>query len=158
MRLISLTQGKFAMVDDVDFDWLNQWKWYPRKWKGSRTTYVVRNVSVKEFSSVGKRQLTMHEMLLPGVSKVDHKDNDGLNNQRQNLRPATHQENIANARGRAGHSSPYKGVRFRADRGRYQARLGKIYLGSFDTAEDAARKYNVAAKKQYGEFAHLNPV
>lgn len=158
MKLIPLTQDKFAKVDDADFDWLSQFKWYPHKWKRSRAIYAVRNVSAKEFPLVGKKQLTMHEMLLPGVPKVDHKDNDGLNNQRHNLRAATHQQNIANARGRIGHSSPFKGVRFRADRSCYQARLGKTYLGSFDTAEDAARTYNAAAKKQYGDFAYLNPV
>lgn len=158
MRLIALTQGKFARVDDADFDWLNQWKWCAHKWARSGVWYAVRNLSISESRALGKKQIQMHQALLPEVVRVDHRDHDGLNNQRNNLRSATHSQNMANARKRMNNPSPFKGVRFRADRGYWQARLGEKHLGSFGTAKDAARAYNAAAEKQYGEFACLNPI
>lgn len=98
----------------------------------------------------------MHRMLMPGVPRVDHWDHDGLNNQRYNLRPASHAQNIANSRKRVNNRSPFKGVRFRVDKESWQARLGQQHLGYFVTAKEAAAAYDRAAIQKYGEFATLN--
>jgi hypothetical protein len=161
VRLISLTQGKFAKVDDADFDWLNQWKWCAHKWEKSKSWYAVRNLSPSERTLEGRSQIKMHQALMPGVL-VDHRDLDGLNNQRHNLRAATRKQNAQNCVRRSHSQQPLKGVRFRADKNKWQARIvsnGKeIFLGYFLTMQDAALAYNQAAISLFGEFARINPI
>lgn len=97
----------------------------------------------------------MHTFLT-GWRRTDHKNRDGLDNRRENLREATDSLNNVNRRKMSKH--PYKGV-FRQTNGRWAARVGsgsEFYLGTFDTIEEAAMAYDVAAKQRYGEFALLN--
>jgi hypothetical protein len=81
-KLIPLTQGKFAIVDNADFDWLNQWKWYAVK---SYNTWYARR-----FSSI-----PMHRQIMsaPSGTEIDHRNHNGLDNRRQNLRFSTSAEN-----------------------------------------------------------------
>lgn len=163
MKEIQLTQGKVALVDDKDFEALNQFKW--TACKGKNIWYAQRKLSIK--NKRGNRiKVKMHrEILGLGTTEeddimVDHKDHNGLNNQRDNLRPATPQQNMANARNRVGCISNFKGVTFRGTT--WVARIGvgrkRLYLGSFKTEVDAALAYNEAAKKHFGDFAHLNSI
>jgi len=91
---------------------------------------------------------------------VDHKNNNGLDNQRDNLRPATYSTNQFNQTKRANRSSQYKGVYLHKSRGKWMARIRKMYketfLGYFDNEIDAAKAYDVAAKQMFGEYAKLN--
>lgn len=85
MKLISLTQGKFAKVDDDDYDYLMQWKWFA--YKGYKTYYSARSVKVSENLSI--RSNSMHRQIMnvfDSETKVDHKNHNGLDNQRSNLR------------------------------------------------------------------------
>lgn len=157
MKQIPLTQGMFALVDDEDFEWLNQWKWYAKK--DSATYYAVR----------GSRNKTirMHRLILGLTDKnifADHIDHNGLNNQRSNLRKATHTQNLRNKQ-KTGKGSKYLGVCRINNKGgstTYRAIISvnntTIYLGAFRIEEDAARAYNEAAIKYSGEFANLNKV
>jgi AP2 domain. len=151
MKSISLTQGKVALVDDGDFDWLNQWKWSVNR--SSSKMYAV---------TWGKRNaVSMHRVILGDACEgmdVDHIDGDGLNNQRSNLRVCTRGDNSRNRKKSNQNNYQYKGV-FPIGR-KWRAVIsvnGKTtHLGMFDNAEDAARAYDIKAKELYGEFANLN--
>lgn len=106
----------------------------------------------------------MHRAILdpPRGVLVDHVDGNGLNNCRANLRTCTYAENSRNRRPAVGHSSRYLGVTFARSVGRWQAGItvaGKsVYLGQYDTEEEAAQAYNVAAIGHHGSFARLNAI
>lgn len=158
MKIIWLTKGQFTLVDDEDFERLNKWKWYAHK--GTSTFYACRreNVAYKKYVSI-----SMHRYLL-GLSDsktmADHKDGNGLNNQRANLRGATRSQNAANSRNRKDGSSKYKGVSWTVRDKRWAANIDlnsvRISLGYFINEADAAIAYNEAAIKYHGQFAKIN--
>lgn len=156
MQIIPLTQGKVARVDDVDFAWAMQWKWHAKRerLKDSDLWYAVRTQY-----SPRKHTVTMHRGIaeragLPASRYYDHQDRDGLNNQRENIRPCTPTQNMANRRKFPGKTSSLKGVCW--DRG-WRARIrvnGKLFnLGRFTNEQSAAAAYQIAAQKHFGEFA-----
>jgi hypothetical protein len=178
MRRILLTQGKFAIVDDADYEWLNQWTWRAQhRYHSNNVWYAVRQVRLSSLSNGNKRKFYAMHRIIMGLDgsklTVDHIDGDGLNNQRVNLRICTLQQNLQNQR-RAWNKtgSSYKGVFFikrnyhghyckkEADRLKYRAIIwcgGKhITLGSYKTEIEAALAYDAAALKYFGEYARLN--
>jgi len=154
MKEIQLTRGKVALVDDEDFEWLNKFNWIAAKRKF--TYYANRSVR-----KGGCRVIAMHRLIL-GIedSKIhgEHRDGDGLNNQRYNLRQATSAQNQAN-RGSFG-KSIYKGVYKMNNRPGFISKISherkSQYLGYFRSDKKAAKAYDKAAFKLYGEFARLN--
>lgn len=154
-KVIQLTQGKTTIVDDADFDWLNQYKWYLGSSRGM--FYAKREDRGKE--------VKMHRLILgltdPKI-EGDHRDRDGLNNQRNNLRVATRSQNCHNRRSRINSFSKYKGVCFKKQTSKWVARIftnGKNkHLGYFDLEIEAAVAYNNEALNLHGEFANLNVV
>ena len=152
MREIQLTKGKVAFVDDDDFENLSQYKWNATKGKAS--WYASRGKS-------HQGNIKMHRMIMdaPAELQVDHRDGNGLNNQKSNLRLATNGQNKQNARLQRNSTSGYKGVHQRAN-GRWQAQISHDnnyhYLGLFDTPVEAARAYDAKAKELLGEFARFN--
>lgn len=160
MKEILLTQGKVALVDDEDYEYLNQWKWHAYKCRN--TYYAGRNSSRK---NPPKRIIQMHRIILgltDGNILIDHQDHNGLNNQRNNLRKATKAQNQQNSLSFRKSTSIYKGVVKHKNHGKWQAQIAKegkhFYLGVFNTQKDAAIAYNTAAKELHGEFAALNEV
>ncbi len=157
MKKIPLTRGKFALVDDEDFEWLSEFKWYCSSCTQSGVTrfYAARNMKI-----YGKpRTRSMHRIMI-GVPnlQVDHKDGNGLNNQRENLRLCTQSQNLAN---QVNHKhGGFKGVHFMKSFNKWHAYINKerrrFNLGYFDYAVDAAISYNEKAKELFGEFANLN--
>jgi len=150
MKKIPLTQGKFALVDDEDFEYLSQWKWCANK--SHNTFYVITNIYKN-----GKWTIDMmHRLLLDG-KQIDHKDGNGLNNQKKNLRACTHQQNQANRRPTKG-TSKYKGVCCRNKKWQSYIRIDgkRIHLGYFDSEIDAAMSYDRAALQYFGDFARTN--
>lgn len=156
MKLIPLTQGKFVQVDDWNFDWLNQWKWYAQK---DKTTYYA----VRDTHSNGIREtIRMHRLIMntPNNLIVDHQDHNGLNCLEKNMRNCTHQQNQQNRQGYG--KSKYLGVHIIWKDGQYRivARIvvnkRLIQLGTFKTEEEAAHVRDESAKKYHGEFANLN--
>jgi hypothetical protein len=101
----------------------------------------------------------MHR-IIAGYSRTDHANNNGLDNQRHNLRPVTQSQNLANARRRSDSSSGFRGVSWKADRCRWRAYINydgrQHHLGYFAEVADAARAYNAAALQAWGAFALLN--
>lgn len=156
MKEIKLSQGLTTKVDDEDFKYLNQFKWYVAK--TNKHYYAMRKTSRN--NTEGRETILMHREIMhtPFDKEVDHINNDGLNNQKFNLRNCTGEENRLNRV--AGGKSKYIGVSWGTS-GRYiNARIGcnkkLIHLGSFKTEEEAAIAYDKKALKLFGEFAHLN--
>ena len=156
MRFIPLTRGLWATVDDEDYEGLNQWKWCASP--GTNTFYAARSSPKPDRCTI-----LMHREIMdrkPGDgSQIDHIDGYGLNNQKSNLRGATHSQNLMNQRPTLG-SSRFKGVSWKSAATKWQVHIcfnGKQKsLGYFDSEEDAARTYDAAALKHFGEFARLN--
>ena len=152
-KTIPLSQGKCALVDLGDYHRLAKHKWYAAKRRN--TWYAVRNVHRN-----GKHTLVYMHIYLTGRRGTDHRDGDGLNNQRYNLRSATNRQNTQNRRGVLGTSSRYKGVHWYKSRCKWAAYItacGRhISLGYFEREEDAAQAYDAAALKYFGEFARPN--
>ena len=152
MQTIALHGGAVALVDDEDYEVLIQRKWYLNKaGYAVAPKYVVGSYSNGKYKTESS---TMHGMIMgetpePGL-EVDHRNRNGLDNQKHNLRWATHQQNMMNCLPTSG----YKGVT--KDRTRWSAKIGDLYLGSFGTAEDAAKVYDKAARKLFPDFAYLN--
>lgn len=160
MKEIKISQGKIALVDDEDYDYLNQFKWYSHK--ADNKWYAIRSVYIKEIRDC--KMIYMHRELMnyPAL-KVDHIDHDGLNNQKANLRIATDSQNSANTTSRKNSSSKFIGVYYRPTKRKKWAacirKHGKTkYIGSFDKQEDAALAYNTIAIQYFGEFASLNKI
>jgi len=156
MRRIPLTQGKFALVDDADFEAVNQFKWCAQK--SGRRFYAKRQA----YSPEGKRILLfLHSFLLPKAVEIDHIDGDGLNCQRDNLRSATHLQNTqAFKRKQLGTSSKFIGVSWNRNLQKWDARVTvcgrQCFLGYFHSEKDAALAYDAAVQKYFGEFASPN--
>ena len=159
MKEIKLSQfgrnrGKYvALVDDEDFETLNRFKWCVRKDKN--TFYAVRDIGVD-----GRRiALFMHCSIMNGKG-VDHRDRNGLNNQKNNLRFCTNQENCMNRRKQENMTSIYKGVSFYKPTSKWHTQIkisGKvIHLGYFVSEVDAANAYNAKAIELFREFANIN--
>jgi hypothetical protein len=150
MKQILLTHGFFAQVDDEDFDYLNQFKWHVHKGNRSQTSYARTKIkNIRYF---------MHNFIFDSKG-IDHIDENGLNNQKSNLRKASCSENIRNrCKFNGEFSCRYKGVskvrsKFRA-RIRFNHKL--IHLGYFDNEIDAAKAYDIKAKELFGNFANIN--
>jgi hypothetical protein len=147
--VVPLANGKYAYVDPEDFDRVMNHLW---------RTCVQRDVTYAE-SAIDGHRVRMHNFILgPVEGEIDHKDGDGLNNRRSNLRPTTHSQNIANQRMRKTNTSGYKGVS--RDKKGWQVVIGhegKQYrIGNFSTKIEAAQAYDNAARRLFGEFASLN--
>lgn len=147
--------GRVVRVDDDDFELVMRRRWNIYEYQRRPGRRPMGPYAVAQLSRGGT--LRMHS-LITGWPYVDHADNDGLNNQRYNLRKANQALNSANMRPHLGHR--FKGVRLDKRDGRWYASItidGKCYaLGGHATEEDGARAYDVAALSAWGEFARLN--
>ena len=154
-RIIPLTKGKVAIVDDEDFESLSPHLWYAVK--SRNTWYAKRDV----YMNGRCRTLPIHRAILdiPVGFEVDHINGDGLDNRKVNLRVATHAQNMANSRHTMSKNhSGYRGVYNK--RGRWYAQITIrghcFYLGIYQNPIDAAHAYDVAAFEHFGDFAILN--
>lgn len=162
MKEIELTKGKVAVVDDEDFKKLSKYRWLAQLHRN--TWYAIRLENTGEYYDNGRPKRTkirMHRQILGFPPwDTDHKDHNGLNNKKENLRKCTSSQNRAN-------SFPihagFKGVYYRKakhSRNEYKAVIGyenkHIHIGSFKSACMAARAYDTKARQLFGEFARLN--
>lgn len=153
----------FALIDEADAALVGQYNWYVSQSNGDNTAYVVAGIhrNGRPFT-VG-----LHRLLIPEGENVDHINGNGLDNRRENLRVATRSQNRRNSRKHKSNTTGFKGVCFVKYGGHgsllprpYTATITvnkrKVHLGYFETAEEAARAYDDAARKHYGDFAQPN--
>ena len=154
---ISLNKGRIALIDDKDFDLVNQYKWCAHK-RGN-TYYAVTNIKQKDGSF---KSVRMHRLIMNPKSdkQIDHKDGNGLNNQRSNLRECFQINNLCNQRKQKNTSSVYKGVywfkRTKIWRTQITSNYKHIHLGYFNTEIEAAKAYDKAALELFGKYAKPN--
>lgn len=148
MKEIPLTQGKVALVDDEDYERVSAYKWQANKgsagyWYGHNDTHG---------------QLHRFVVNAPRELMVDHKNGDGLDCRRENLRLATNAQNQYNAKLRVDNKSGFRGVHWDGNRwiAQIKSQGRPIYLGRFNTPEAAARAYDTKARELRGEFARTN--
>lgn len=138
-----------ALVDDEDFDLVI----------ASGPWYLSHGRAVQHGYALG---LTMQELILGKDSsrEIDHIDHNQLNNQRNNLRYATRSQNTANRRRFKNNTSGYIGVAYHTRLDKYQAYVSKDkqihFVGTFNTAIEAAKARDEKAKELHGEFSSLN--
>lgn len=155
MKLVQLTKGFVATVSDQDFSRVQEFKW----------TAIVAKHTVYAYRQYQNRSIYLHRFIKsarPG-EEVDHRDGNGLNNCRRNLRIASHQQN-AFARWhntkKKKRTSQFRGVSFCWATGKWRARLIKnyceVWLGRFDSQQEAAHAYNIAARHYFKSFASPN--
>ena len=155
-RRIYLGEDEWTILDAEDYYRLNSFKWFLTG--RLHKFYAARTIKIDGKTRIAR----MHRDIMnpPDNLVVDHRNSDGLDNRRQNLRLATKSQNGCNSRKRKNTSSVYIGVHLRKKQGRWEAEIThnrkKIWLGSFDNEIAAAKAYDAAAKKYHGEFARLN--
>lgn len=151
MKEIKLTQGLVAMVDDEDYEKLNQFKWQAKT--NCSVYYAKRRApGPKRISET----IWMHRDVLgtpPAGMEIDHIDGNGLNNQKKNLRFCTHKENMQNQHGiRPTNTSGVPGVSRHKQTGKWRAQIQKdnkfYHLGLFDNKEDAIEAIKLFKAKQ----------
>ena len=146
---ILLTRGRVTIVDDEDYDWLNQWKWV-----FDSGGYASRTLN----------HIMMHRVIMdpPEGVFVDHRNRNKLDNRRSNLRLCTKSQNNMNQSKRRDNTSGYVGVCWFKPRKKWRVEIrveGKrIFVGSYANKIEAARFYNMAAMKYHGYFAKLNEI
>jgi len=163
MNSLVTSNGHRVLVDESDLGLLQAYSWRAHAPDKGLPGHFYALSSIYDRRAKKKRTVWMHRLLLdaPCGMQVDHIDGNGLNNSRSNLRLCTQSLNNANARFKPG-SSGFRGVYQRGNAFRVLISSGQRsgakmrYVGSFRTAEDAARAYDQAALEQYGPFATLN--
>lgn len=149
---IPLTRGYEAIIDAADVPLVEGHNWFAHK--RTRKFYAATNMRQ------GDRYVTVQlHTMITGFAITDHRDGDGLNNRRENLREANAFENARNRRLNQNNTSGYKGVAWRAQSSRWSASIRferrLIHLGYFDTPEDAAAAYAKASAEMHGEFGRI---
>ena len=167
MRKILLTQGQFAILDNEDYDMINQYKWCANYYKSIHTYYAVRNT--RKTNGKQKTQL-MHRVIMncSNDKQIDHINHNTLDNRKSNLRICTQNQNQYNQRLHKKTSSKYKGVYLQKQKCKNKVHTywvsyisfngKKMYLGHSKTEIEGAKVYNKKAKELFGDFAYLNVI
>lgn len=164
IRLIPLTQKKFAIVDADDYEYLSQFKWFFHKGGISKTGAFYGYAERKQRIGGKDTAIRMHRVInkTPDGLYTDHVNGNTLDNRKINLRTATSTQNQMNRKSAEGSSSRFKGVHWNKTNKHWQARLkadGKERtIGTFKSEIDAAKAYNEVAEKEFGQYARLNEI
>lgn len=157
MKKIQLTLGKFALVDDEDYEILNKYKWHCHS-SSPIYGYAVRSIYPKGI----KKTILMHRIILNAKygQNVDHENRNPLDNRRKNLRIATKSENSINSKIYKNNTSGFRGVGWHKGIKMWYASLcinqKDVHIGYYENKIDAAKAYDKKAKELFGKFAKLN--
>lgn len=162
VKKIPLTQGQYALVDDEDFDFLNQWKWYASYDKNLKGYYAQCGRSVRHLDGTRKTKIIrMHRMIMGELfgrelsvkEVIDHINHDPLDNRRSNLRVVSSRQNCQNRKRKF--SSKYPGVYWDKAKKKWRAAIrinGKSkHLGNFVDEREAAKAYEQVCRELVGE-------
>ena len=155
MKIIKLTQNKETIIDNEYYQLLNKYKW-----QYHHTGDVIRG----EMRNGKYKILSLHREIMNAVKgeQVDHINHNRLDNRKCNLRICTKQQNSFNRKGNLNSKSKYKGVWWYESLKRWQVYITynkkHEYLGVYKDIREAAKAYNEAAIKYFGEFAYLNKI
>lgn len=148
---IPLTQNKYALIDEEDWERINSYKWR------------IKSSSNTEYAQTGdSKSVFLHRFIMspPNNKEIDHINGNGLDNRKKNLRICTRSQNIINRK--FDNKTGYRGVKWYKPYKKWTAVITKNYksynLGYFLNKEDAAHAYNKAAIKYHGNFAQLNKI
>lgn len=150
MKKIKLSQGQYALVDNEDYEWLNQWQWH------------YNNGYAKRAQGKLCDNILMHRLILeaPSGFQVDHINRNRLDNRRTNLRIATQKQNLYNKVKYKNNTSGFRGIVWYEKRKKWGAGIrfnGKrIHIGMFHDIKEAAKSYDKWAKLLFKEYAVLN--
>jgi|SRR6185369_1119073 len=166
MKVIVINSPKYGrhevMVDDEDYELVSGYTWtlscYKSRYSGEVT---IKYASTQIGGRKNTKKFRMHRLIMGFPSQsIDHKDMNGLNNTRQNLRIVNGSQNMYNMPKKKWNKSGYKGVSWRPDKRKFQCQIKvnriHIHAGYFETAIDVAKKYNELALMHHGEFANIN--
>lgn len=148
--------GRFIIVDDEDYLWLNHWKW------NLNSNGRARRTAIKKDNPSGNQTILLHRQILGFPKKIiDHVNGDPLDNRKANLRVCTISQNGFNRGKQRNNRSGYKGVWWHPSTNKWRVAIGLgnreyKYLGLFEDKEEAAKVYDAAAKKYHGEFVKTN--
>jgi hypothetical protein len=152
---VPLTRGYVALVDAADYPRIiaaGRWNARPH----GKTVYAQRRIVLPD----GRRSTQQMHNFITGAIGIDHRNGDGLDNRRANLRVTTQAQNCANTRIRSNNKSGFKGVSWRAASNAWVAQIKRgdksHHLGLFSSAKEAARAYDAAAVEFFGEYARIN--
>ena len=160
---VALTKGYTAIIDASDVHLVNGQNWFSsirlRADKTVRTVYAMSNTTRHK----GKQtRLLLHRVIVGTQNgfEVDHRDGDGLNNCRANLRLATREQNARNRTLQSNNSSSVKGVRLNTEKTKWRASIRVCgilkNLGSYDTLDEAAEAYAKASSAMHGDFGRVS--
>lgn len=158
MKTILLTQGKYAIVDDEDYEYLRQWKWFYLRGYSVRSVYLGKKRNGKY---TGKTEY-MHRVIAktPNGKFTDHVNQDKLDNRGTNLRTCNKAQNSMNRTKQINNTSGHKGVSWNRRLEKWESYIWKsgkkTFLGYFTSLNEAARAYNIKALELHGSFAKLN--
>ncbi len=160
MKIITLTRGREALIDDQDYEELSKFKWhYVPRGKGGYAARGGIRINGKQMTYLMHRQI----MDTPKGMETDHINGNKSDNRRQNLRICTGHENIMAYRSKCKNStSKYRGVSWYKSRRKWYSAIKfnnkGIFIGYFRIERDAAKAYNKKAQELFGEFAQMNAV
>lgn len=152
IAIIQLTQGKSAVIDAEDVHLVSGFDWTVMN--SARTSYAKRN----DWCGGKQKSVLLHRVVFGAADgvRVDHRDGDGLNCRKSNLRQATYKQNNLNTRGHIDSKTGLKGVSKHSLCNKYRAEIQiggkKKYLGMFETAAKAKAAYDLANAQIHGEF------
>ncbi len=157
IKLIPLTRGYNAIIDAEDFQRVDEWHWFAIPSKKTKNIYAGR---MSRYPNGTNRLILLHRFIKPCEKDIDHFDGNTLNNTKLNLRPCDDTQNGGNQKLAKNNKSGYKGVSWFKPMKKWICKIyfknSQIHIGLFNDKVDAARAYDRAALRYFGEFARLN--
>lgn len=155
IKLVAKGKEAFALVDDEDFDFLSRYKWYLNRFSNC----VTRNRNKSD--GVGSKTIYLHRVIMPTGEQIDHINRNRLDNRKENLRPCTRSQNCMNRiRKLKFKTSKFHGVFWNKGNKKWRVRIKRKgiekHVGYFLSEIEAAKQYDVVAKKFFKEFAFIN--